>query len=36
MVMRHKVRGSVGSVSVAECSSDGLSQITGLLRRIFE
>jgi len=28
MVMRHSVRGSSGSVSVAECSSDALSQIT--------
>src|SRR5439155_10829930 len=28
MVMRHSVRASSGSVSVAECSSDALSQIT--------
>src|SRR5262245_11613729 len=28
MVMRHSVRGSFGSVSVAECSNDALSQIT--------
>src|SRR6185503_15439913 len=27
-VMRHSVRGSCGSVSVAECSSEALSQIT--------
>ena len=27
MVIRHSVRGSSGSVSVAECSSDALSQI---------
>ena len=27
-VMRHSVRASFGSISVAECSSDALSQIT--------
>jgi len=33
MVMRHSVRASSGSVSVAECSSDALSQIPRRRRR---
>ena len=32
-VMRHSVRASAGSISVAECNSDALSQITSRRRR---